>query len=216
MILANEGMLSDMFDEDSGSGEVEPAQGQDSPRQALPPLDRSRYDYHAMVSYRVWADKSTTEVLYYALQARALRVFWDKACLQDGAPWEDGFVAGLQKSRRIVALVSEKALDGIADKALTRPDNVLMEWELAVDKLEAGDSEYIVPLLVGEYIDSGHGRALKKFSAFGGLPNKPWPDAYSTTCKTRTIKQTMAKFFAGSTSVSRSCILSASMYDIFI
>jgi hypothetical protein len=71
-----------------------------------------------------------------------------------------------------------------------------MEWELAVDKLEAGESDFIVPVLVGEYISLADGsKALKKFGAFGGVAGKPWPDEFSTTCKTRTIKQTMQKLF---------------------
>jgi hypothetical protein len=42
---------------------------------------------------------------------------------------------------------------------------------------------------------------LKKYNAFGGLKTKDgklrkWPDEYSTTCKTRTIKQTMETLFS--------------------
>lgn len=104
----------------------------------------------------------------------------------------------------MVAFVSERAIDGIADKSLTGQDNVLKEWELAVDKLDA-NSKYIVPVLVGEYVDidigsaggsSSSGKALKKFNAFGGLRGKPWPAQHSTTCATRTVKDTMGKFFA--------------------
>jgi guanylate kinase len=158
--------------------------------------------YDCFVNYRVWCDRKPAETLYYALKAKGFSLFWDKISLEDGAPWEDGFIKGLQKSRKILLLISEKALEGISDKASTQADNVLKEYELAVDKFEAGDKSLIIPLLLGEYIiapssgDYPSSSALKKFQAFTGLPQKPWPECYSTTCKTRTIKQTMETIFS--------------------
>jgi hypothetical protein len=156
--------------------------------------------FHGFVNYRVWCDKDVAEKLYYALKSEGSVMFWDKACLKDGAGWEDGFVQGLQKSSKFVALISEKGLDGIIDNAATSQDNVLKEYELAVDKLEV-DSKYIVPVLVGEYVRVDGADMLKKFNGFCGLKGKDgelrkWPDKYSTTCKTRTIKQTMEKLFS--------------------
>ena len=73
---------------------------------------------------------------------------------------------------------------------------MLKEWELAVDRL-ALEPTYIVPVLVGEYTETAeYGKIYQKFGAFAGLPGKPWPDKYSTTCRTRTIKQTMEKLFS--------------------
>jgi energy-coupling factor transporter ATP-binding protein EcfA2 len=158
--------------------------------------------YDVFVNYRVWCDRKPAETLYYALKAKGFSVFWDKISLEDGAPWEDGFIKGLQKSRKILLLISEKALEGIIDNAPTQADNVLKEYELAVDKFEAGDKTLIIPVLLGEYITASTGddypssTALKKFGAFAGLPKKPWPECHSTTCKTRTIKQTMDKIFS--------------------
>jgi hypothetical protein len=158
--------------------------------------------FHGFVNYRVWCDKDVAEKLYYALKSEGSVMFWDKACLKDGAGWEAGFVQGLQKSSKFLALISEKGLDGIIDNAATSQDNVLKEYELAVDRLQE-DSTYIVPVLVGEYVSVDGAEMLKKFSAFGGLKGKGkggefrrWPDEYSTTCKTRTIKQTMEKLFS--------------------
>jgi hypothetical protein len=154
--------------------------------------------YDGFISYRVWCESNVAEKLFLSLERGGLRVFWDKECLRNGAPWEEGFVEGLKKSRKVVALISEKALEGVTDRALQHQDNVLKEWELAVDKLEQGKADYIVPVLVGEYVDvaSGAGKALKKFASFGGVGGCPWPDEYSTTCKTRTVKQTMQKLFS--------------------
>ena len=112
-------------------------------------------------------------------------------------------------------LVSNKAVENIVTggKAVARQDNLLKEWELAVDKL-ARDPLHIVPVLIGEYVQAGMGMGIgarrgsspqlyQKFSAFGGLPartldfgqDRGWPDAHSVTCKTRTIKQTMSALF---------------------
>jgi serine/threonine protein kinase len=163
------------------------------PRASLP----KGLSYHGFISYRVWCDSDVAEKLFLSLEREGLKIFWDKQCLKDGQKWEDGFMQGLQKSKRVVALISEKTLKGIADKACTQPDNVLKEWEAAVDKFEL-DSKYIVPVLIGEYVKvaDSNGEALKRFGSFGGIPGKPWPDSCSTTCKDRTIKQLMAKLFS--------------------
>jgi hypothetical protein len=140
------------------------------------------------------------EKLYYALKSEGSVMFWDKACLKDGAGWEDGFVKGLKQSNKFVALISENGLDGIIENAATTQDNVLKEYELAVDELE-DDPKYIVPVLVGKYVRVDGAEMLKKFNGFGGLMGKDgefrkWPSEFSTTCKTRTIKQTMEKLFS--------------------
>ena len=64
--------------------------------------------YDGFLSHRVWSDKDITEKLYYALERDGRKLFWDKACLEDGAPWEEGFVKGLQKASKFIAIVSEK------------------------------------------------------------------------------------------------------------
>jgi tetratricopeptide (TPR) repeat protein len=151
--------------------------------------------YDGFLSYRVWCDKDVTEKLFLALERKGLRIFWDKECLKKGAPWEEGFVTGLQKSKRVVTILSEKSLEGIADKALKQQDNVLKEIELAVDQL-AGNSSYVLPLLIGEYKEVDGVRLLKKFSAFGGLTGIQWPEKHSTTCSRRTIKETMDILFS--------------------
>ena len=93
-------------------------------------------------------------------------------------------------------LVSNKAVENIVTggKAVVRQDNLLKEWELAVDKL-ARDPLHIVPVLIGEHVEDSGRRLYEQFGAYGGLPNQPWPDAHSVTCKTRTIKQTMSALF---------------------
>ena len=78
------------------------------------------------LSYRVWSDKDLTEKLFYAIERAGYKIYWDKVCLQPGAPWEEGFVEGLSKSARFIAVISEKTLEGIAGagKKQRRASNV--------------------------------------------------------------------------------------------
>jgi hypothetical protein len=153
--------------------------------------------YDAFLSCRVWCDSGVAEKVYWALKSRGLKVFWGKRRLQPGAPWEEGFVEGLQESRHVAAFVSEQALQGIAGRPLTSQGDALGERALAAGKLEA-NSRYIAPVLVGEYVDLGGGgqQALKEFNAFGGLQGKPWPPEHSAACASRTTRGTMGKLFA--------------------
>ena len=82
--------------------------------------------FDGFLSYRVWSDTDVTEKSFYALERAGHKIFWDKACLQPGAPWEQGFVEGLSKSSRFLAVISEKTLEGIAE-ADKKQDNVLKE-----------------------------------------------------------------------------------------
>ena len=53
------------------------------------------------------------------------RLHRDKECLVKGAPWEEGFKNGLRKSKRVIALISENALQGLVEQACENQDNVL-------------------------------------------------------------------------------------------
>ena len=46
---------------------------------------------------------------------------------------------GLEASPLVLLLVSQKVVDGIAHNAPMRRDNVLLEWEVTVDRIRAGD-----------------------------------------------------------------------------
>ena len=82
---------------------------------------------------------------------------------------------------------------------------MLLEWENAVDRLSS-NSKYIVPVLLGRYVEVGTGgQALQKFNAFGGLADKAWPEMTSVTCGSRTIKETMAQLFSIQVTV-RTCM----------
>ena len=84
----------------------------------------------------VRCDADHAELLTYRLLSLGRSVFWDRKDLLDGHPWEDGFTQGLARSRRVVALISSDGLDGIRSNVLAgRIDNVLLEYELAVERL---------------------------------------------------------------------------------
>ena len=59
--------------------------------------DSPKYD--VFLSYRVACDADHVRILYEKLTAEGLTVFWDKLCLPDGVPWEEGFCDGLVQSK---------------------------------------------------------------------------------------------------------------------
>ena len=55
--------------------------------------------YDVFISYRVASDSEHVAILYEKLTGEGLTVFWDKLCLPDGVPWEEGFCDGLVQSK---------------------------------------------------------------------------------------------------------------------
>ena len=158
--------------------------------------------WHVFLSYRVATEKRVAKSLWEKAQlpecTRALphalrpRVFLDQKCLVTGAPWEEGFTTALSSSMVFVPLVSWHAAEGrdaargsVASLVALRPggkdwcDNVLFEWELALELLacEGAPLSCIMPVLVGDcdergfrdYFDCGQDMAQLS-SAPGGSP----------------------------------------------
>ncbi|KAK3280384.1 hypothetical protein CYMTET_11769 [Cymbomonas tetramitiformis] len=100
--------------------------------------------FHVFLSYRVRTEAWFVELLYEALRKRRVeagqgthtQVFWDKMCLQNGQPWEEGFMIGLTSSVVVVPVISLGST-----KPLTSVnawvDNVLLEWMTAQALLNA-------------------------------------------------------------------------------
>jgi len=86
----------------------------------------------------------------------------DVECLNDGEEWEAGFLNGLSSAAVILCLVSEDGIKGI-ENAHQWQDNVLLEYEYALDKHEK-DTAFLLPLMVGKNVDGG---LYKPFGAFG-------------------------------------------------
>lgn len=55
---------------------------------------RSQTEYDAFISYRVATESRFAQLLWSHLCKQSLRVFLDQRCLEDGKPWEEGFVRG--------------------------------------------------------------------------------------------------------------------------
>ena len=112
----------------------------------------TRYD--CFLNYRVLADLDLAEKLYWQLRAKGAFPFWDFTCLRDGEHWRQGFLRGLQSSRSFVAVMSRQTLEPMRRLDVDHSkDNVLLEYETALRIKEVvGRPNYIIPLLVGEYV----------------------------------------------------------------
>ncbi|KAJ3042581.1 hypothetical protein HDV00_007116 [Rhizophlyctis rosea] len=71
----------------------------------------------------------------------------DRECLPLGKSWQESFLQGLLRAHVVIALCSVKALDRVK-KADKEGDNLLLEWEIALDKYEIGEA-HVLPVLVG-------------------------------------------------------------------
>ena len=107
-------------------------------------------------------------------------MFLDKFCLNDGEPWERGFLEGLEHAAVVVLILSNASMDTLAKHATTRQDNVLLEIEYALEKYAKGTAK-VLPVVLERDFD---------FS-------REFPDAMHNTNKSRhNIKETMRSLFA--------------------
>lgn len=116
------------------------------------PGQEAKYD--VFLSYRVATDAAYTTVLYNALTARGLRVYWDKVCLKSGLPWDEGFCEGLVQSAVFVPVLTRGTLRNACDlNANSLCDNVLLEYRLALELRKLGLKDYICPVMIGDVVD---------------------------------------------------------------
>lgn len=90
---------------------------------------------------------------------------WDKICLEPGVSWEEGFCAGLVKSRIFVPLLSRGAINH-PDKdwqnfskltVASKCDNVLLEHVLSLELQARGLIDVIYPVMLGEVVQNNIG-----------------------------------------------------------
>jgi len=139
-----------------------------------PSSDIQRYKaknmYDFFISYRQSCDAVLAKSIYYLLNnklypeerdRRVITCFLDQCCLSPGESWKEGFEKGLKNSSVIIMLISEGALGQIKTHTTENEDNLLYEWEMA---LNYHDSEVkaIIPILVGKE----EGNEISKFNAF--------------------------------------------------
>jgi len=110
------------------------------------------------LSYRVQSDAGHVQMMYEALTAKGLKVWWDKLCLLPGQNWEEGFCSGLVSSASFVCLLSKGAIRN-PDRAWqnfenlkkdSNCDNVLLEWRLALELKERNMLQGVFPIMIGE------------------------------------------------------------------
>lgn len=106
--------------------------------------------FDVFLSYRVASDLQHTQRLYELLTERGIKVWWDKECLEVGKQWEEGFCQGLVQSKIFVPIVSKEGLQNMVQlEPDSRCDNVLLEYRMALDLMQLGLLELIMPVGVG-------------------------------------------------------------------
>jgi len=115
-------------------------------------------EYDVFISYRVSSDSLHAEMLYDALTAKGLKVWWDVKCLIPGQNWEEGFCSGLTNSSTFICLMSRGGMknpskDNQNFEKLTSDspcDNIVLELRLALELKQRQMIEGIYPVLVGD------------------------------------------------------------------
>lgn len=174
-------------------------------------------DYDLFLSYRTGHDDDDFVKLLYMRLSTRYRVFYDKECLRCGEDWQEGFVKGLANSHVFIPIITPYTFGGNRAPVPNRQDNVLLEYEIAVELLtqKRGKLKCLYPLLVGNLVDGLYQRP--QFPSFESNlfleANKvkiqqfcPLLDLmYSETLAQRTVKELFdgilsiqCRFFTGS------------------
>jgi hypothetical protein len=124
--------------------------------------------FDCFLNYRADKDREIVRQIYWQLKAKGVHPFLDSECLLLCEEWKEGFLIGLKNSRVFVAVISRAALERPRRSDVDhRYDNVLLEYETALRMRDLiGKSNFIVPLLVGEYVEVQGKNALFKFDDF--------------------------------------------------
>ncbi|KAJ3033193.1 hypothetical protein HDV00_006663 [Rhizophlyctis rosea] len=144
------------------------------------------------LSHRVATDRFTAKELAWLLSEEGnVHCYVDEYCLTPGKKWEEGFMEGLYHSQVVLLLCSEAGLERVkgADKV---KDNMLLEWEHALDLQDAG-THTVVPLFIGT--TDANTNAHYDFKAYD---TSAYPDemhCHQDSPKKRTIKQTIQSVF---------------------
>ncbi|KAJ1566362.1 hypothetical protein HK405_010117 [Cladochytrium tenue] len=132
---------------------------------------QARSVHDLFLSYRVACDLAFVDAVYdlcssAATASRAtFHAYLDHRCLVPGRPWEDGFLRGLNSAPVVFLVISPAS----ARSLHCDHDNVVLEWEFAVDRLDAGRCAAVVPLFVDYYsrddLQEGKAAHSSSFSA---------------------------------------------------
>ena len=113
--------------------------------------------YNIFISYRVKSEHELAQSMFSTISdadasdQERLAVFLDKIRLVDGQRWDVSFIRALGSSDVFLPLVSIGALEPMARLTdQSTPDNLLLEWMLALWMFENGHIKSILPLLIGK------------------------------------------------------------------
>ena len=137
--------------------------------------------YDVFLSYRVKSDYQHAETVYKLLTEAGFKVWWDKAMLEPGVSWEEGFCDGLIKSKIFIPIISKFAINHPTIDAQnfttlqenSSCDNVLLEYWLALELHRRGFIDRIYPLLIGQKV-KGFSTGIEEYNNFfdeGGYPD---------------------------------------------
>ncbi|KAI8804685.1 hypothetical protein BJ742DRAFT_822943, partial [Cladochytrium replicatum] len=131
--------------------------------------------FHIFVSYRVRTDATLAERLTDKLQIQPikgeereilLKCFLDQQSLRQGEDYMTQFLDALKSSCLFLPIISESNIASMYHLTEGASDNVLMEWETALNLFDNGHID-IIPLLIGSLTtEEGGTQVYKRFSAF--------------------------------------------------
>jgi len=121
-------------------------------------------EWDIFLTYRVATDSELVSRLYLALSRttvvddgveRSLRVFWYQECVEAGEEWRRGCLNALCSSQLFVPVISNQAIQSISTLLEdSQCDNFILENDLAIELVSMGRLSKIIPLFVGEKVDS--------------------------------------------------------------
>ncbi|KAJ3119432.1 hypothetical protein HK098_005507 [Nowakowskiella sp. JEL0407] len=109
----------------------------------------SKFIKSIFISYRQKTCKAQAEKLYLQTLARdsSRKVFWDEMSIPVGVDWKQYFLDNIGKAYVAILLISKATLDTFGNTGVA--DNVLLEWDRALDLYEDGKLK-IFPVLILE------------------------------------------------------------------
>jgi len=159
--------------------------------------EHSLKDHDVFINYRVAANADTAQALFLLLSGvercdgKRVQPYLDRYCLEDGRPWEEGFLVGISNAALIILLISEDAIEGIkgADKW---QDNVLLEYEYALEKVGKNEAT-LLPIFLGKKVAGATPREIL-WKDFGAFSTDVFPDAPHKKSG-KNVRKTMAELF---------------------
>ncbi|KAJ3054277.1 hypothetical protein HK097_002214 [Rhizophlyctis rosea] len=151
----------------------------------------AKHDYfiREVNSYRVEFDAEVATKLRSHIMALDPdgHIYMDKECLVDAKDWAHGFMQGLLRSRVILLLCSQSAL-GKAQWANWRKDNMLLEWEHALELSRIGQARVLPIFITDKWGNSPLSLPADKFPRI--------PHCHKMSPRRHTVRDTIKNVFA--------------------